>query len=198
MLFDTPAATPDVEVLARIAEGEARAVGELYDRYGTRLLPVALRILRDRAEAEDVLHDAFLTVSERAQQYTAERGSVAAWLVTLVRNLAIDRTRRWHRRGMIAREVIAYEPTAGPPDPESLIDEALERGKVRRALARLSEPKRHTLEVAFFEGLSYAEMAASLGLPLGTIKSRAARALVALREALVAEGVGSLEVFGAR
>src|SRR5690242_16252718 len=90
---------PDVELLRRVAEGDAAAVGALYDRYAATLLPLALRILRNRAEAEDVLHDAFVAVSDRAGQYAAERGSVIAWLVTLVRNLSIDRTRRRDRRG---------------------------------------------------------------------------------------------------
>jgi RNA polymerase sigma-70 factor (ECF subfamily) len=179
----------DVELLRLIAEGDVRAVGELYDRYSPTLFPIALRILRERSEAEDVLHDAFVAVSERASQYTAERGSVIAWLVTLVRNLSIDRTRRRERRGTLAREVLPHEPPASVRDPERLTSEASERERMRRALAKLPEAQRATLEVAFFEGLSYPEIAAREGVPLGTIKSRAARALAALREALVEEGV---------
>jgi RNA polymerase sigma-70 factor (ECF subfamily) len=182
----------DVELLALIAGGDGRAVGTLYDRYSQTLFPIALRIVRDRAEAEDVLHDAFVSVSERAGQYSPERGTVIAWLVTLVRNLSIDRTRRRERRGSIARDVVAFEPPASARDPERLTSEASEREKIRRALASLPEAQRQTLEVAFFEGLSYPEIAARENVPLGTIKSRAARALAALRAALEHEGV-SLE-----
>lgn len=186
----------DGDLLRRIGEGDVGAVGELYDRYSAMLMPLALRIVRDRAEAEDVVHDAFVAVSDRAGQYVAERGSVAAWLVTLVRNLAIDRTRRRDRRGALGRDVLAHEPHAlgdrHVPDPESLTASAAEREKIRRALATLPEAQRTTLEVAFFEGLSYPEIAAREGVPLGTIKSRAARAITSLREALVREGV-SLE-----
>lgn len=182
----------DVVVIRRITEGDRNAVGELYDRYASMLMPLALRILRDRAEAEDIVHDAFVLVSDRASQYVAERGSVAAWLVTLVRNLAIDRTRRRDRRGAIAREVVAHEPHERDDDPEELTAAALERTKIRRALASLPEAQRSTLEIAFFEGLTYPEIAARENVPLGTIKSRAARALTALREALESEGV-SLE-----
>lgn len=182
----------DAELLQQIARGDVRAVGELYDRYGATLFPIALRIVRDRSEAEDVLHDAFVSVNERASQYTPERGSVIAWLVTLVRNLSIDRTRRRERRGTLAREVLPHEPPASVRDPERLTSEASERTKIRRALDSLPEAQRQTLEVAFFEGLSYPEIAARENVPLGTIKSRAARALGALREALVKEGV-SLE-----
>ncbi len=180
---------PDSELLKLIAEGDVRAVGELYDRYSPTLFPIAVRILRDRSEAEDVLHDAYVAVSERASQYTPERGTVIAWLVTLVRNLSIDRTRRRDRRGELTREVLPHEPPASVRDPERLTSDAFERDKIRRALATLPEAQRQTLEVAFFEGLSYPEIAAREGVPLGTIKSRAARALSALRDALEKEGV---------
>lgn len=182
-------ARADVDLLRLIADGDVRAIGELYDRYSPTLFPIALRILRERSEAEDVLHDAFVAVSERASQYTADRGSVIAWLVTLVRNLSIDRTRRQNRRGTLAREILPHEPPASVRDPERLTSEASEREKIRRALSSLPEAQRQTLEVAFFEGLSYPEIAARENVPLGTIKSRAARALAALREALVEEGV---------
>jgi RNA polymerase sigma-70 factor (ECF subfamily) len=184
-------AETDVELLRRIAGGDVGAVAELYDRHAGMLLALALRILRDRAEAEDVVHDAFVLVGERAGQYVPERGAVGAWLVTLARNLSIDRTRRRERRGTIARDVLAHDPearaAATPADPESQVARAAERERVRRALAKLPDVQRATLEIAFFEGLTYAEIAEREGVPLGTIKSRAARALAALREALEEE-----------
>jgi RNA polymerase sigma-70 factor (ECF subfamily) len=188
----------DAELLTQIAAGDVRAVGELYDRYASTLFPIALRILRDRTEAEDVLHDAFVAVNERAALYAVDRGSVIAWLVTLVRNLSIDRTRRRERRGSLARDVIAHEPPASARDPERLTSEASEREKIRRALSSLPEAQRQTLEVAFFEGLSYPEIAARENVPLGTIKSRAARALAALREALMKEGVALEAIISAK
>jgi RNA polymerase sigma-70 factor (ECF subfamily) len=181
------AAPADGELLRRIGEGDAGAIGELYDRYAAILFPIAVRILRDRAEAEDIVHDAFVTVADRASQYAAERGSVSAWLVTLVRNLSIDRTRRRERRGALARDVVAHEPVAQVQAPDALVIDAVERAKIRRALASLPEAQRATLEVAFFEGLSYPEIAARENVPLGTIKSRAARAILSLREALERE-----------
>jgi RNA polymerase sigma-70 factor (ECF subfamily) len=181
----------DVDLLRRIAGGDAQAVAELYDRHAGMLFALALRIVRDRAEAEDVLHDSFVLVGERARQYVPERGAVGAWLVTLVRNLSIDRTRRRERRGSIARDVLAHDPearaAATAPDPETAVAGARERERVRRALAKLPDAQRSTLEIAFYEGLTYAEIAEREGVPLGTIKSRAARALAALREALEQE-----------
>src|SRR5580658_7316247 len=106
-----PSADPsDVDVLHRLAAGDGQAIALLYDRYARVLLPLALRIVRDRSEAEDIVHDAFVAVGVRASQYAAERGTVAAWLVTLVRNLSIDRTRRRDRRGTLVRKVLAHEP----------------------------------------------------------------------------------------
>jgi RNA polymerase sigma-70 factor (ECF subfamily) len=181
----------DVELLGRIASGDAGAVAALYDRHASMLLGLALRIVRDRAEAEDVIHDAFVAVGDRAGQYVVERGAVGAWLVTLVRNLSIDRTRRRDRRGAIARDVLAHDPeakaAATPATPEAEVATARERERVRKALARLPDVQRTTLEIAFYEGLTYAEIADREGVPIGTIKSRAARALQALREALGTE-----------
>jgi len=179
----------DVELLALLARGELDAAACIYDRYGAILLALSLRIVRDRAEAEDVIHDAFMTMTDRAAQYAPERGSVVAWLVTLVRNLSIDRTRRRDRRGVILRRVAAEESTSVARDPEQLLSDATTHARVRRALATLPDVQRQTLEVAFFEGLSYPEIAARENVPLGTIKSRAARALSSLREALDAEHV---------
>jgi len=176
-------ASDDV-LLTRIARGDAEALGALYDRYVPLVFPVALRILRVRAEAEDALHDAFVIVHERASQYTPERGSVPSWLVTLVRNLCIDRARRRQRRGDLIQKQASEATTPAPEPPDVLLADAAERARVRDALGRLSEEQRSTLLVAFFEGLSYPEIAEREGIPLGTVKSRAARAMAALREEL--------------
>ncbi len=176
----------DAELLRRIAAGDATAVAALYDRYSGTLVALAVRVVRDRTEAEDVLHDAFVLVGERARHYLPERGSVAGWLITLVRNLSIDRVRRRDRRGAIARDILAHEPAGGsaPSDPESSALDAAEVARMRRALDSLPPAQRATLELSFFSGLSYPEIAEKENLPLGTIKSRVARAIVALRQAL--------------
>jgi RNA polymerase sigma-70 factor (ECF subfamily) len=178
----------DETLIRGVADGDEDALGALYDRHASALLSIALRILRDPAEATDVVHDAFVTVADRAGQYVEARGSVRAWLVTLARNLSIDRTRRVTRTGKVARELLASEPVALFETPESLAADARERSKLREALASLPQAQRATLEVAFFEGLSYAEIAVRENVPLGTIKSRAARALLSLSKALDEEG----------
>jgi RNA polymerase sigma-70 factor, ECF subfamily len=190
--MDPHRTTPsDGELLARIVRGDSTAVALLYDRYAATLLGVALRILRERADAEDVIHDAFVIVGERAGYYVAERGSVVAWLVTLTRNLGIDRKRRRDRRGNLDRTVLVHEPglhTDHAETPEAQVLGASECSRMRKALSTLPAPQRSTLELSFFSGLSYPEIAEMENVPLGTIKSRAARGLLALRNALEAEG----------
>jgi RNA polymerase sigma-70 factor, ECF subfamily len=174
----------DARAMRRICEGDDAGVAELYDRYAPVALGMALKIVREQNEAEDVVHDAFIAIVERADQYRADRGSVVAWLITTVRNLALDRARRRLRRAQITEDDLRHEPITPVADPESLSWIERERVAVRDALAQLSDSQRATLEIAFFEGLSYPEIAERENVPLGTVKSRAARALSALRAAL--------------
>ena len=181
-------AKSDEELLRRLGAGDLTALDPLYARYAGMLFPLALRILRDRAEAEDLVHDAFVVVASRAHQYVRERGTVAAWMITLVRNLTIDRTRRRDRRGALARDVVSFEPTEPVASPETLASDRSAHGKVVRALASLPDVQRATLTAAFFDGLTYPEIAEKECVPIGTVKSRAARAIASLRTALAREG----------
>jgi RNA polymerase sigma-70 factor (ECF subfamily) len=171
----------DVLAIRRLREGDGDALAELYDRYAETAFGLALRIVHDPAETEDVVHDAFVAVARRADQYRVERGTVAAWLLTTVRNLALDRARRRIRRAEITAVELTHEPRPVVPTPEHITGMERERSRVQQALDRLPAVQRATLEVAFFEGLSYPEIAERDGVPLGTVKSRAARALMALR-----------------
>lgn len=176
----------DAIAMRRICEGDDHeaALAELYDRYSAVALGLALKIVRDQTEAEDVVHDAFITIVERAHQYQPERGTVVAWLITTVRNLSLDRARRRVRRAQITDEELRHEPKEPIADPEQLTWVERERALVHQALAKLAPAQRETLEVAFFEGLSYPEIAQRHNVALGTVKSRAARALATLRAAL--------------
>jgi len=174
----------DASAIARILAGDDAGLSELYDRHAPFVFGVALKILRDHNEAEDVVHDVFIAVVERADQYRPERGSVVAWLTTSVRNLALDRARRRTRRAQITEDELQHEPSPPVLDPEALSWLEHRRALVLAALATIPEAQRRTLEIAFFEGLTYPEIAEREGVPLGTVKSRAARALSALRAAL--------------
>lgn len=181
----------DARALASVQQGDTHAISELYDRYASTAMGVAMKILRSTEEAEDTVHDAFMAVVERAHQYHPERGTVAAWLLTTVRNLAVDRTRRTSRRAQIVESDFKHEAERAGVDesPEARLSVEHERDAVRRALATLPEAQQRTLIVAFFEGLSYPEIAERDAIALGTIKSRAARAIHALR-ALLDDGSG--------
>jgi len=166
-------------------------VAELYDRYAPVLLPIALRIVRGSADAEDVLHDAFVSLGERARHYSAERGSVIAWLVILVRNLSIDRVRRrGRRRALDDANAALAPPGAHLGEPGAGRDPRVETRAGPAALSSLTPIHRATLEMAFFEGLTYPEIAEREGISLGTVKSRASRAIASLGEALQREGMG--------
>jgi RNA polymerase sigma-70 factor (ECF subfamily) len=163
------------QLLARVATGDKDALAALYDAHASVLSAVARRIAGD-AEAEDVLHDALVAVWERAGSYNASRGSPVAWLVCIVRNFALDRVRRRGRRTAALRKTSSGDAHL-PPNSETDLDAR----RARRLVANLPEEQRTTLERAFFDGLSYAEIALEMRVPIGTVKSRAARGLRALR-----------------
>lgn len=170
--------------MERLQRGDVTAVRVLYEAHGRTAYGLALKILRDTAEAEDIVHDAFVTVVKRADQYHSSRGSVAAWLITAVRNLALDRSRRRNRRNQIVEGELRHAAAEESPSPERSLALVRDQERLREAMASLPVAQRETLEVAFFEGLTYPEIAAREGVPLGTVKSRAARALHALKDAL--------------
>jgi RNA polymerase sigma-70 factor (ECF subfamily) len=184
-----PSERSDPALVAAMATGDAEALAALYDRYAGLLLALGLRILGERREAEDLLHDVFLEAWRQADRYDAGRGSVRAWLALRMRSRALDRARAAGCRRQL-RE--AHAPPAHDPAP----DEALlgDRRAVHEAMAELPVEQRQALELAYFEGLSASEIAARVQAPAGTVKSRIAAALSKLRAALPSElgarGVG--------
>lgn len=183
---DTAGAEIDRHTVRRMAEGDHQALGELYDRHARLLYSLALRIVRERGDAEDVLQEAFSQVWRQAGRFEAARGTVAGWLVTVTRSRALDRLRQ--RRSQPGG-VADFERFAGSvPDPSHALDLQLvtaeQADKVRQALAALPDEQRIPLELAYYEGLSQSEIAAKLGVPLGTIKTRMRQTLRRLREAL--------------
>ncbi len=177
----------DEEIVRRVAEGDQTAIAELYDRYRQAAFGLALRVLRDRGEAEEALLDTFLQIWKTAARYDAGRGSVSAWLMTLARSRAIDRLRARPRPVLATDELEATAPAAGAPGPEEAMEQVLRQRRVTRALSALNEPQRRAIALAYYRGLSHAEIAATLGEPLGTIKSRIRTGLQALRDSLAGQ-----------
>jgi len=176
----------DAGLIRRIAAGDRSALAGLYDRQARPLFTTALRILNDAAEAEDVVHDVFVTLWEKAAEFEPQRGSVFAWTVTLVRNRSIDRLRMRRRRAEILGQSLPGElgpSEAGPAADESAVRDDQARA-VRASVAALPPEQRRALELAFFGGLTQEEIAARLKEPLGTIKARIRRGLLKLRDSL--------------
>ena len=173
-------------MLRAVARGDESAFSRVYDRYGGILLGLLLRILRSRAEAEDVLQEVFLQVWQQAPSFDPARGRAFTWLATLARSRAIDRL-----RAVDSRERAAQRSAEGaPPDGEgvSWADEDAIRAEraeaVRRALAELPEEQRQVLVLAYLEGMSQTEIAAAKNQPLGTVKTRTRAGLKKLSESL--------------
>ena len=176
----------DLVCLLKIQSGDSRALAELYDRYTPLLYPVVHRILRTAADAEDALQEAWLQVWRRSATYDANRGPVAAWLLTLARSRALDRYRSRSTR-QLAESKVDPEPQGAPADPASTAVQGQLGDRVRAALARLTPQQRQVLEIAYFEGHSQSEVAERLQAPLGTVKSWTRQGLARLRELLPQE-----------
>lgn len=176
----------DARLLRRMAQGDKTALAELYDRFSRPLYATALRIINDPSEAQDLVHDAFIALWEKATVFEANRGTAFSWAVTLVRNRAIDRVRSRRRRADLLAEStpsdLGYrEDNAGPvADDRAVLDDQAQA--VRSAVATLPPEQRRALELAFFGGLTQQEIAAKLSEPLGTVKARIRRALLKLRD----------------
>jgi len=183
------AAPDDAALVARMAAGDEHALGLLYDRFEDVVRATALRIVRDPAEAEDVVEDAFWQAWRQADRFEAARGGALPWLLTIARSRALDRLRTINRSREDTRlddleqagEAAALQ-AAGDPHMDA---ELGERSRlVREALRALPDEQRESLELAYFEGLSQTEIAERTRQPLGTVKTRMRLALQKLRERL--------------
>ena len=188
-----PGADDDRGLLARMAAGDERALGALYDRWSAITHALALRIVGDRDEAEDVVEETFWQLWRQASRYAESRGSVSTWLLTIARSRALDRRRALQRRredrleadaGDEASVRAAPEVAAAAPDPSILAEADERRTIVVGALRELPEEQRETIELAYFSGLSHTEIAERTGQPLGTVKTRMRLAMQKLRESL--------------
>jgi len=173
---------PDAELVAALAHGDRRALAALYDKYSTFLMSLALRVVRDRREAEDLLHDVFLEAWKSAVDYDPTRGRVRTWLAIRMRSRALDR----QKSARVSRQASGPEGEAvlERQTADVAVDAGPDQQRVRRALVGLSPDQRQVIELAYFEGLSCSEIASAIRVPIGTVKSRMAAALTRLRNAL--------------
>ena len=168
----------------RIQTGDREALGELYDQYASVALAVALRIVADRGQAEDLVHDSFVTVWEKIDRYDSARGSLRSWVLTIVRNRSIDRVRAT-RPGIEIGEADAQSLLQTDTNPTW--DAAVARlgsAELRAAMATLPDEQREAIELAYFGGHTYREIAGIKGIAEGTANGRLRLGLAKLRSSL--------------
>jgi RNA polymerase sigma-70 factor (ECF subfamily) len=183
----TVRALSDEALVGLAARSEERALAELYGRYGAIAYGLARRVLGDPGLAEDAVQEGFLAVWCSAERFVPERGQARAWILTLVHRRAVDLVRGGRDREHHPLELAANGVQDLGDQVLSLIEE---RERVRRALRRLPQEFREPLVLAYYEGLTQRELAARLGQPLGTIKSRMSRGHTRMRAALADEDAG--------
>jgi RNA polymerase sigma-70 factor (ECF subfamily) len=175
----------DELLLHELQMRDEQALGQLYDRYGETVFTLALRVVGDRSLAEEVTHEVFLRCWNGLDQFDATRGTVPAWLFGITRDRAIDAVRGRERRERPDERDPVTAPAAGEATPPDRADEVGMRTMVGLALNELAEPQRVAIELAYYVGLTQAEVATRLGEPLGAVKARIRDGLRRLRRALV-------------
>lgn len=172
-------------LLGRVAQGDADAYAQLYDRVAPAVFGLGMRMtFGDRSAAEEIVQEVLLEVWRSAQRFDASRGSVMTWVLTVAHRRAVDRIRRERSYGDRQRKVEAFAERASTPDPSERIEVSETAARVRHALSGLSPIQREALELAYFGGHSYPEVADRLGVPLGTVKTRIRQGMIRLKERL--------------
>ena len=174
-------ASIDAVLLGRVRTDDQVAMTELFDRYGGMVYSVALRVLNDPSQAEDVMQEIFFQVWRNPDAFVSGRGSLGAWLAVMARNRAIDSLRRRRPTDSVDDVVLASSSDLGTEVERNRMME-----KVRGVLKDLPMEQQKSVELAFFEGLTHSEIAARTGDPLGTVKTRIRSALITLRKAITA------------
>ena len=197
-------AQSDSSLMRRLVEGSQDALEGLYDRHAQAVFATALRVSRDRGIAEEVVQETFLTLWNRAERFDPSRGALIAWLLTIARNRAIDHLRSagrheraatfssFDRDGWDDQSTVEWLTSTGEligaagaePGPEMALADKETREVIQDALASLSPLERRVIELAYGTGMSQSEIAAHLGWPVGTVKTRTRRALRHIRERL--------------
>ncbi len=179
-------ADPADDALLRAAHGDQRAFAELYDLMSARVFGLILRVVIDRSQSEEVLQEVFLEAWQSAASFNADRGRARSWLLMIAHRRAIDRVRASQasrRRDLAAGARELAESSPGLDDEVELL---IDGGKALTSLSELPEPQRRAIVLAYFGGYSQSEIAALLGTPLGTIKTRIRDGLTRLRRELEA------------
>ncbi len=179
---------PDEQIMEGVRQGDSQAIGALYDRYGGVIFSLGLRMLGDRESTEELVQEVFLRAWRQAGSYQPSLGKLSTWLMGIARNLAVDELRRRGARPKRtdgdADEQLGRISATDDGDPVEQLWVTTRRQEVGRALAALPPPQRQVMELAYYSGLTQSEIAAKLGDPLGTVKTRMRLATQKLRDLL--------------
>ncbi len=179
------AGRPDSVLVERLRRGEEGALADIYDGYAGLVHGLARHVLRDRRAAEDVTQEVFVALWQNPDRFDPARGSLRGFLATMTHRRAVDIVRRDEARN--AREARTSEEPEPVPDPGETVVRTLDSQRVREAVARLPVAQRRALELAYFRGRTYRQVAVELGIPEGTAKSRLRLALQAISQTLRGE-----------
>jgi len=180
------------QLLARAGMGDRAAFAALYEKSSPHLFAVVLRICRDRAQAEDILQEVYVSVWRAASGFDAAQSQPLTWLTSIARNRAIDSLRRAQTQPQLQtatgnddEDSDVYDQTADDnPGPLDMLARASDARALSQCMQDLSAPQRQSVALAFYDGLSHAEVAEKMGEPLGTVKSWVRRALLSLKACL--------------
>ncbi|MDQ6656048.1 MAG: sigma-70 family RNA polymerase sigma factor [Verrucomicrobiota bacterium] len=177
----------DAELMRRAAAGDEAAFASFYRRMAPGLFSMIYQILQDQKECEDVMQEAFVQMWKKSSTYDPGRSGLFTWAVMISRNKAIDRIRSRQRRARTV-EAAAVEmsivPLESAESADALLEQSDERRRMRAALSELPEAQREAIKLAFFAGMTQLEISSKLGAPLGTVKARIRRGLLALRDTM--------------
>jgi len=177
-------AAEDAALLAMVEQGDQQAMASLFDRYSGIVYSVALRVLGDAGQAEDVMQDIFIQIWKKPGAFVSGRGSLGAWLAVVARNRAIDALRRRRPTDSVEDVVLASSTDLGAEAERNALME-----KVRVYMSQLPVEQRRSVELAYFDGMSHSEIAEQTGDPLGTVKTRIRLAMITLRKAMLGKSL---------
>lgn len=177
--------TSEIALLDRLRRRESEALGEVYDRYNRPVFSLLLRMTGERPVAEELLQETFLRLWRKADAFEPSRGAILPWLLTIARNLALDRIRSSGERQRRREDVPEALPEKGSSARgEAWLDARRQAERVRATLSALPQEQRRALELAYFQGMSHSEVATAMERPLGTVKTWVRSGLSRLREQL--------------
>ena len=174
-----------IETLLRdVADGDRAAFAEIYDRISSRVLGLIIRLLRDRAQSEEVMQEVFLEIWQQAAKFDTNRGSGMAWVLTMAHRRAIDRIRASQKSHERDLRIGIRDMERDFDSVSESVEIRIENERVKRSMSRLTPLQREAVILAYYGGYSHSEMAQILGIPLGTVKTRLRDGMIRLRDEL--------------